>query len=100
MASWSHPPSGAMTSSIGPVVSCENTVNGNPPYITKTKNPNDSCVAGAYPKKRKKNGMKEKIKGFVSELCKIPLLCGAITSAAPELRTPHVTIPGSFAYLQ
>ena len=34
---------------IGPVVSCEKTVKGNPPYMTTTKNPNASSVAGAYP---------------------------------------------------
>mmetsp|Transcript_12678 Transcript_12678/g.19526 ORF Transcript_12678/g.19526 Transcript_12678/m.19526 type:complete len:149 (+) Transcript_12678:721-1167(+) len=38
--------SGAIASNIGPVVSCENTVNGNPAYITNTKKPNDKFVAG------------------------------------------------------
>ena len=42
-----------MASSIGPVVNCENTVNGNPAYMTKTKNPNVNPVAGAYPSKCK-----------------------------------------------
>mmetsp|Transcript_24578 Transcript_24578/g.58115 ORF Transcript_24578/g.58115 Transcript_24578/m.58115 type:complete len:228 (-) Transcript_24578:572-1255(-) len=41
-----------MTSSMGPVVNWENTVNGNPPYMRKTKNPNASCVASPYPAMR------------------------------------------------
>mmetsp|Transcript_14185 Transcript_14185/g.29592 ORF Transcript_14185/g.29592 Transcript_14185/m.29592 type:complete len:237 (+) Transcript_14185:116-826(+) len=53
-----------MTSSIGPVVSCEKTVNGNPPYMTNTKKPKASSVAAAYPAISKRDMVRIPVKTF------------------------------------